>query len=78
MITTVTTTTTTTVTSMSAGSLALIAICTVLLLLLNKEMLLASNRPWARRVSQALNVAIVPLLIVFVATIIVQVAKVLG
>ena len=78
MITTVTTTTTTTVTTVSAASLSLVAICTVLLLLLNKELILASNHEWALRLGKALNVAIVPLMLVFVATLVVRVAAVLG
>jgi len=78
MITTVTTTTATTVTTISAASLSLIAICTVLVLLINKEIILASHREWALRLNKALNVAIVPLLFVFVATVIMQVVGVLG
>lgn len=77
MITTVTTTTTTTVTSTNAASLALIAVCTVLVLLLNKEILMASQREWAVRFGKALNVAIVPLLVVFITSVIVQVSFVL-
>jgi hypothetical protein len=77
MITTVTTATTTAVSTVGAGSLALVAICTVMILLLNKEMILVSKRDWALRLSKTLNVAIVPLLIVFVATIVVKVWDVL-
>lgn len=77
MITTVTTTTTTTVATIGAGSLALVAICTMLLLLVNKEIILAHNRDWAERLNKALNVALVPLLIVFIATVVLRVASVL-
>lgn len=77
MITTVTTATTTAVSTVGAASLSLVAICTVLLLLLNKEMILISKRDWAVRLSKTLNIAIVPLLIVFVATIVMQVWGVL-
>lgn len=78
MITTVTTTTTTTVTTIGATSLALVAICTLLILLINKEIILASRREQAVRLNRALNVAIVPLVIVFAAAIVVKVADVLG
>lgn len=77
MITTVTTTTTTTVTTVAAASLALIAILTLLALLIQKEIIggLAGER--ARRLSRALNVAIVPLLVVFITTVVFKVAEVL-
>lgn len=78
MITTVTTTTTTTVTTISAVSLALIAILTLLSLLVSKEIISCSTSEKAKRLSRALNVAIVPLVIVFFATAIAQVLKVLG
>ncbi len=77
MITTVTTTTTAAVSTVGASSLALVAICTVLILLLNKEMILVSQRDWATRLNKTLNVAIVPLLIIFIATIVVKVLSVL-
>lgn len=77
MITTVTTTTTTTVTTMGVTSLALIAIVTLLILIVNKEIMLARNSERAIRMNKALNVAIVPLLVVFVTTIIMKVAAVL-
>ena len=78
MITTVTTTTTTTVTTITSASLGIVAICTVLLLLLNKELLLASDRPWATQLGRTLNVAIVPLIIVFATTAVAKIAHVLG
>ena len=77
MITTVTTATTTAVSTVGAASLALVAICTVLILLLNKEIILVSKRDWAVRLNKTLNVAIVPLLIIFIATVVVQVLSVL-
>ena len=77
MITTVTTTTTTTVTTIGVASLALIAIVTMLVLLVNKEILMVSQKPWARRLNRALNVAIVPLMVVFVTTVVMKVAAVL-
>lgn len=78
MITTVTTTTTTAVAAVSAGSLALVAICTVLLLLINKEIILSSQSERAVRLNKALNVALVPLLIVFVLTIVIRIAQVIS
>lgn len=77
MVTTVTTTTTTTVAMFGVSSFTLVAVCTMLLLLLNKELILANNRAWAARLRQALNVALVPLSIIFVATVFVKVAEVL-
>jgi len=73
MITTVTTATTTAASTVGAASLALVAICTVMLLLLNKEIMMVSKREWAVRLNKTLNVAIVPLLIVFVATVVMEI-----
>lgn len=78
MITTVTTTTTTTVTTISAASLALIAILTLLILLINKEIIVINTTERARRLSKVLNIAIVPLLIVFACTVVAQILKVIG
>jgi hypothetical protein len=72
MITTVTTATTTAASTVGAASLALVAICTVMLLLLNKEIMIVSKREWTIRLNKTLNVAIVPLLIVFVATVVME------
>lgn len=77
MITTVTTATTTTVTTVSAASFTLVAVCAMMILLLNKELILASKREWAVRLSRAMNVAIVPLLIVFFSTVVINIANVL-
>lgn len=63
---------------LSTTSLALVAICTVLLLLGKKESLLGSQDEADRRLSRALNIAIVPLMIVFCATVLVQVFSVLS
>ncbi|KPV52635.1 hypothetical protein SE17_14285 [Kouleothrix aurantiaca] len=76
MITTVTTTTTT-VTTVAAASLALIAILTMLALLIQKEIIGGLSGERARRLSRALNVAIVPLVIVFVVTVGFKIADVL-
>jgi len=76
MITTVTTTTTSTL--MSTASLGLVAIGTLLILLVKKEIALASEQEWSSRVSQAVNVAIVPLLLVFGMTVVTRLAGALG
>jgi hypothetical protein len=78
MITTVTTATTTAASTAGAASLALVAICTVLILLLNKEIIMVSKRDWAVRVNKTLNIAIVPLLIVFVATVVMELLRLLN
>jgi hypothetical protein len=77
MITTVTTTTTTTVTTVAAASLALIAILTLLALLIQKEIIGGLTGERARRLSRALNIAIVPLLVVFITTVVFKAAEVL-
>lgn len=74
MITTVTTTTTTTV---AAASLALIAILTLIALLIQKELIGGLEGPHAQRLTRVLNVAIAPLAVVFVATVVVKVADIL-
>jgi uncharacterized membrane protein len=73
MITTITTTTTTTLSTIGVASLALAAIVTLLVLLVKKELLQASRHEGALRLSRVLNVAIVPLLIVFVITVVMKV-----
>jgi len=73
VITTVTTTTTTTVTTIGTASLVLVAVLTLLCLLVSKEIIIINNSERAKRLSKALNVAIWPLLIVFVASAIFQV-----
>ncbi|HWQ14137.1 MAG TPA: hypothetical protein VNL77_15165 [Roseiflexaceae bacterium] len=77
MITTVTTTTTTAITSMAAASLTLIVVLTLIAVLVQKEIIggLAGER--ARRVARALNIAILPLAVVFVATVAVRVVETL-
>jgi hypothetical protein len=52
----------------AAGSAAgvLIATCTLLILLIHKEILLTSRMEWAVRLRQALTIVVVPLLLVFV------------
>lgn len=77
MITTVTTTTTTVVTTAAAASLALIALLTLIALLIQKEIIGSLSGPRARRISRALNIAIVPLVLVFVVTVAFKIADVL-
>ncbi len=78
MITTVTTTTVTTVTTLTAASLALVAIVTLLILLVNKELVADSSNVLARRLSRALNVVVLPLLLVFGVVAIVRMLAALG
>lgn len=75
MITTVTTTTTSAL--LSTASFGLVAIGTLLILLVKKEIAMASEQEWATRVSQAVNVAIVPLLMVFGMTVFTRIAGLL-
>ena len=77
MITTVTTTTTTVLTTAAAASLALTAILTLIMLLIQKEIISGLTGDRARRLSRALNIAIVPLIVVFVVTMAFKVADVL-
>ena len=76
MITTVTATTTT-VTGVAAATLALIAILSMLALLIQKEIIGGGDGPRSRRLNRALNIAIVPLLLVFISTLIFKVAEAL-
>jgi hypothetical protein len=78
MITTVTTTTVTTVTTITAASLALFAVLTLLVLLVNKELISSSASQKAMQFSKALNVAVVPLLLVFVMTVGMKLVDALG
>jgi hypothetical protein len=71
MITTVTTTTAVLSIAMTS-SLAGIAIVTVLLGLIQKDVLQGLSTRRATRLSHALNIVLVPLIIVFVGTLIVK------
>jgi hypothetical protein len=77
MITTVTTTTTTVVSVFGVSSFALVAVCTMLLLLLNKELILTNQHEWATRLRRVLNVALIPLGLVFATTVFMKVYDVL-
>jgi len=77
MISTVTTTTVSTVTTVAlATSIALVSIVALLALLIQKEWVAAAASPRAKALGRVLNTAIVPLLIVFVVTLVVKVAEV--
>jgi len=65
-------------TLLNATSLALVGIGTLLLLLVQKEIVLSSQKQWSARVAQALNIGIVPLLVVLAMTVIMKFANVLG
>jgi hypothetical protein len=77
MITTVTTTTTVALTTAAAASLSLIVILTLIALLIQKELIGGLESKRARQLSRALNIAIVPLIVVFVATVVIKVVDVL-
>jgi hypothetical protein len=78
MVSTVTTSTVVTVTTVAiAGSLTLIGICTLLALLIQKELTTATEGRFARAFGRALNIGIVPLLITFALIVAVKVADVL-
>ena len=78
MVSTVTTSTVVTVTTVAiAGSLALIGICTLLALLIQKELTTAADGRFARALGRALNIGIVPLLIVFALIVAIKVIEAL-
>jgi hypothetical protein len=66
----VTTTTVSTVTVYTlAGSLALIGILAMAALLISKDVTVTASSQRAKRINQALNIALVPLMIVFMAVV---------
>ncbi len=79
MISTVTTTTVSTVTSTAgiAAGLGLIAVLALISFLVTKELSSAGDSPRLQRLSRYLNVAIVPLLVVFTSIVASRVAQVL-
>ena len=79
MVSTVTTTTVSTVTSTAglAASLGLIAVLILISFLVAKELAGATDHPRLQRLSRFLNVAIIPLLMVFTTIVGVKVAEVL-
>ena len=78
MVSTVTTTTVSTVTTVvMAGSLGLVAVVTLLILLIQKELIAVSEGPRAKLLVRALNIAIAPLLMAFVLTMVLKVMDIL-
>jgi len=66
----VTTTTVSTVTVYTlAGSLALVGILAMMALLISKDVTSTANGERAKRIHRALNIALIPLLIVFVVVV---------
>ncbi len=77
MIVTVTTTTAVGLTTESAEWLTLIVILTLIGLQIKKELISGLEGRVAQRLSHSLNLAIVPLFVVFLATVAMKVAAVL-
>jgi hypothetical protein len=75
MVTTITTASTTT--AVAAASLALITILTLLALLIQKEIISGLGGARAANLSRALNIALVPLIVVFAITVAFRVLDVL-
>ena len=69
--------TTVTGTTLADASLVVIAIVTLVIFLIQKEIVSGLASPRAARLSGALNVALVPLFVVFVATLVVRLFGVL-
>lgn len=66
---------TTEVSAATASTLALLAVLALIGLLFIREISVASLSPRARRLSQSLDMIIVPLLIVFVSALVAQVLR---
>jgi hypothetical protein len=77
MVTTVTTTTTAILTTVTAGTLTLIVVLTLISLLVKKEIIGSLTGERSQRLARVLNAAILPLFVVFVATVAARVADVL-
>ena len=65
MVTTVTAATLAAMRAPGAASLGLVSICTLLILLVKKELMVANDRDWSVRLDRALNIALAPLLSMF-------------
>jgi hypothetical protein len=76
MISSVTTATIAAVTS-TAGALGAIAVLLLISFLVSKELASADARPRMQRLSRGLNVAVVPLVMVFAAIVVSRVAQAL-
>jgi hypothetical protein len=78
MISTVTTSTVSTITSAALfGTLAVVGVLILVTLLIQKEMISGSQDVRILRLHRALNIAIVPLLVVFVLLVVTRVTEVL-
>ena len=79
MVSTVTTSTINIVSDLALATTISILVClTLLLLLIQKEIISVSNSRRARVLGRVLNIAIVPLFIVFVLLLVFKVAQVVG
>jgi hypothetical protein len=77
MISTVTTTTVSTATLAMGAGLSLLAILTLLSVLISKEIVSVSDGPRLKKLSRALDVALIPLVMAFVFVAAVRVIAVL-
>ncbi len=77
MISTVTTTVTTITTTVWSGSFAFLATITLLTLLIKKEVISVAPEGGWQRLNRALTVAIVPLMLTFLAITVMEVIKLL-
>ncbi len=77
MISTITTSVTTVTTTVLAGSLALMMTLMLLSFLIQKELISVAQAEHWQRVSRALNVVIVPLILTFLAITVIKVIEVL-
>jgi hypothetical protein len=78
MISTVTTSTVSTITSAALfGTLGVVGVLVLIMLLVQKEMISGSQDVRVLRLHRALNIAIVPLLVMFALLVVTKVAEVL-
>jgi hypothetical protein len=61
----------------SVASLAAIAIVTLIAMLIQKEIASGLEHASAKRLSRALNIALVPLIVVFITTVVIDIIDVL-
>jgi hypothetical protein len=73
MVTTVTAATLAAMRAPSASSLGLVSICTLLVLLVKKELMVANDRDWSVRLDRALNIALAPLLSMFALMVVMRI-----
>ncbi|MGC9347633.1 MAG: hypothetical protein ACP5JG_05805 [Anaerolineae bacterium] len=78
MISTVTTSTVSTLTTAMTAGLSLLAIVTLLSALIAKEIISVSDHPTLEWLSRVLDVAVIPLMMVFVFIAVVRVLQVLN